>query len=519
MVTDDQSAVLDFLSDPASYPDAPAAVDRIDTHAAIVFLAGDRAYKIKRAVRYDYLDFSTLDRRRRACEAELRLNRRTAPDLYLTVQPISRADDGALRWGVSGAIIEWVLVMRRFAQEALLDDLAARGALDVTLMADLADAVAQFHERAERVDQHGGRQGMRWVIEGNAESFARLEPMLGTDLTASVTARCRGALSRHGDLLDARRCGGFVRRCHGDLHLRNIVLLDGRPTLFDAVEFNDEISCVDVLYDLAFLLMDLLRRHLPVHANAVFNGYLSIRPDLVGLPLLPLFLGCRAAIRAKTAATAAGLQPIRSKADALASAAREYLAMAERLLQPASPVLLAIGGFSGSGKSTVAQRIAPRLGASPGALVLRSDVIRKSLFGVAAETRLGPQAYGADTSAAVYRLIADRASLALAAGHSVIADAVYADPAARDAIARVAARAHVPFAGLWLDTDATTLARRIGQRSADASDATTEVLGRQLRAGAGLVSWERIDATGDPEATERSAWRTLQPVLQPAGPD
>lgn len=508
-MTDDQADVIGFLGRPESYPGAPE-VDRIDTHAAIVFLAGDLAYKLKRAVRYDYLDFSTLEMREAACKAEVTVNRRCAPTLYLGVDAIARTPDGSLAWGTSGRVLDWVVVMHRFEQEALLDRLAERGALDLSVMRALAEAVARFHESAERVEGHGGRVGMRWVVDGNARDFAKYEGTLGARACRAVTELCRDALVRHGDRLDARRHDGLVRRCHGDLHLRNIVMLDGRPTLFDGVEFNDEIACVDVLYDLAFLLMDLLRRDLPAHANAVFNRYLTARCDLAGLPLLPLFLGCRAAIRAKTSATAATLQSDASSAQTLRTQARDYLAMAERLLQSSRPMLVAIGGFSGSGKSTLAARLAPQIGRAPGALVLRSDVIRKALFGLPDEARLGPQGYSADANRQVYSAIVERAALALTGGHAVIADAVFRDPEERAAIAHVAADAGVPFAGLWLDAPLDTLAHRIEHRQVDVSDATATVLARQIASDIGPLEWVRVDAGSDPDETERRARSVLR---------
>jgi predicted kinase len=268
-----------------------------------------------------------------------------------------------------------------------------------------------------------------------------------------------------------------------------------------------------VLYDLAFLLMDLLRRHLPAHANVVFNRYVAARVDLEGLALLPLSLGCRAAIRAKTSATAASLQPKGTRADELRATARDYLAMAERLLKPVAPVLIAIGGFSGSGKSTLAARLAPGTGREPGALVLRSDLIRKRLFGVPESSRLGSDAYRAEASREVYRTMVERAGRALSAGHSVIADAVYASREAREAIARVAARARVPFTGLWLEASRETLAGRIDTRGADASDATREVLERQLAGDIGSLDWQRVDASGEVDATEERARTAIEPAL------
>ena len=366
MITEDQTAVIEFLAAPSTH--GGATVERIDTHASIVFLAGARAYKLKRAVRFDYLDFSTSERRHALCEAEVRLNRRTAPTLYRGVVAVIRQDDGSYALGGTGSPVDWLVEMNRFPQEALFDRLASVGALGIELMSPLAAAIADFHKAAEPRSDHGGQAGMSWVIEGNAAGFAEFgRSCLDPSAAYRVTDAARRELDRRAEMLERRRQSGFVRQCHGDLHLRNIVLLDGRPTLFDGVEFNDEISCTDVFYDLAFLLMDLWRRRLPRHANTVWNRYLVETADFDGVSLMPLFLSCRAAVRAKTSATAAQLQGDAQRRSELEGMAREYLAMAEQLLHPPHPCLVAVGGFSGSGKSTLALGLAPSVGAVPGA--------------------------------------------------------------------------------------------------------------------------------------------------------
>jgi len=494
MITEDQSEVVTFLASPSTH--GGAAVERIETHASIVFLAGTRALKLKRAVRYDYLDFSTVERRRATCEDEVRINRRTAPALYRGVIAVTRQSDGSLALGGSGRPVDWLVEMVRFDQDGLFDRLAARGALDLALMRSLAIAIARFHQSAERRSDHGGAAGMEWVVDGNAAGFAEqgvgvLDPAACADLTRAS----REQLERHKRLLNARRDGGSVRQCHGDLHLRNIVLLDGHPTLFDAIEFNDEIACSDVLYDLAFLLMDLWRRQLPRHANAVWNGYLPETGDLEGVPLLPLFLSCRAAVRAKTSATAANLQTDPQRKSELQEMARDYLAMAQRLLHPPPACLIAIGGLSGSGKSTVAKALAPLIGAVPGALVIRSDETRKKLCGVDPLQRLGPQGYTAEVSRRVYATLAHHAAQVVAGGHAAIADAVYARPADREAIEQVAAAAQVPFVGLWLDAQEAVLIARSEQRGLDASDADAAVIRQQLEQDPGTIAWHRIDAS------------------------
>ena len=510
MAIDEQRDVIAFLSTPEAYGHSTIPVERIDTHISVVWLAGDRVYKLKRAVRFDYVDFSTIERRRAACQAEVRLNRRTAPSLYLGVRPVTREAAGTLAIGGLGMPVDWLVEMVRFDQDTLFDRLAERHQLDAGLMEGLADAIVRLHASAEPRPDHGGHEGIAWVIDGNARGFveqgaAILEPAACERLSADA----RAALERHADRLDVRRRQRSVRECHGDLHLRNICLVDGIPTLFDAVEFNEDISCIDVLYDLAFLLMDLWHRDLRFHASLVFNEYLARTVDLEGLPVLPLFLSCRAAVRAKTSATAAKVQPDERQRRNLEAASREYLALAQELLHPRAPCLIAIGGLSGSGKSTLARRLAPAVGAAPGALIVRSDLIRKTLVGVSPLARLGPEGYTADVTRRVYQTMGERATTALEAGHSVVADAVYLRPRDREEIAAVARKAGVPFIGLWIDGPLEILASRLRARVNDASDATAEVLERQARTELGPLDWHRLDGSTDVESVQRSAEATM----------
>ena len=499
MPGDDQRDVSAFLSTPGAYGLPAGPVERIDTHISSVWLAGDRAFKLKRAVRFDYVDFSSAELRRLSCEAEVRLNRRTAPALYRGVRSVSRAPDGSLSIGGPGEPVDWLVEMTRFDQDTLFDRLAERGALDVRLMDGLAAAIVRLHRDATPRADHGGAAGMTWVVDGNARGFASQgAAVFDAAACTQLTAASRAAIARHAARLEDRRRGARVRECHGDLHLRNICLVDGTPTIFDGVEFNDEISCIDVLYDLAFLLMDLWRRGLRLHASAVFNAYLTASPDGDALGLLPLFLSCRAAVRAKTSAASAAVQPDADLRCELEGTAREYLVLAQTLLHPPPARLVAIGGLSGSGKSTLARGLAAEVGAAPGALVLRSDLLRKSLMGAAPATRLGPRGYSATVSRRVYQLMADRALAALRAGHAVIADASFMNQQEREGIAAVAREAGVPFAGLWMEVPREILARRIAGRTGDPSDATADVLVHQLQSETGPVDWRLLDGLGDP---------------------
>lgn len=504
----DQQAVIEFLSCPAAH--GGSAVERIDTHTALVFLAGARAWKMKRAVKFDYVDFSSLERRREMCEAEVRVNRRTAPRIYRGVVPVTEDPHGVFMLGGRGRPVEWLVQMERFDQDRLFDRLAVGGELAPALMEALATEVARLHAIAEPRRDHGGRDGMAWVVRGNAEGFQTFGAgAVAPEVCVALTTDALDEVDRLGALLDRRRDEGFVRQCHGDLHLRNIVLCHGEPTVFDAIEFNDELACIDVFYDLAFLLMDLWKRSLSRQANLVFNRYLLASGDIEGVALLPLFLSCRAAIRAKTSLTAAAFANDATRRQELGQRAREYLAMAGRLLRRPAPRLIAVGGWSGSGKSTLARQMAPSIGAVPGALLLRSDEIRKQLCGVGPLDRLGREGYRTEVSVRVYQALADRAVRALRAGHSVIVDAVFARPDDRQRVEHMAAMAGVPFRGVWLEAPPEVLVARAGSRVHDASDADPAIVREQLTQSAGAIEWPRVDASQPLRDVERAARAVL----------
>lgn len=492
-----QSEVFAFLSDPRNWPDDPQHVDVIDTHGARVFLAGSTVLKIKRAVTLPYLDFSTLDLRKRYCEHELEINRAGAGGLYRDVVAITREKNGALAIGGRGTPVEWVVRMNRFAQDDLLKSVAGRGGLTATMMDELADAIARYHAAAAIADTSAER--IQDVARGLLSNLARAA---GHDLQKPLSrlqARFAAELAATNALRTERANTGHVRRCHGDLHLANIVLWQGHPVLFDALEFDEALATIDTMYDLAFLLMDLERQHARDHANTVLNRYLWRTRDLSdvrALALLPLFMALRAAVRALVALdkiAAAGGDDANLRASA-----HETLNFALNLLHPPPGRLIVIAGLSGTGKTTLAKAIAPFAGPAPGALHLRSDMERKALADVEPTERLEPSSYTKDTARAVYSRILQRAEAGLRAGHAVVIDAVMANPCERDEAERVAHRAGAAFFGLWLDGDRETLKTRVAQRTGDASDATPEVVARQFGYDLGNIRWPRLDATGAP---------------------
>ena len=266
-----QDAVFALLADPATH--GGNAVKRIDTHAASIFLAGQRAFKVKRAVRFPFLDFSTLDQRKSACEEELRINRAFAPDIYRRVVPITRTPDARLKLDGGGTPVEWVLEMRRFDDNATLDRLAQAGKVDAKLANALGRAVAALHAGAEIVEAAPWITALGNYIEQNDAAFRERSDLFPSIEVGALTTRSRAAHARIRPLLIERGHRGLIRRLHGDLHLGNIVLLDGQPVPFDAIEFSPLIASGDVLYDLAFLLMDLVERGYKPAANVVLNRY------------------------------------------------------------------------------------------------------------------------------------------------------------------------------------------------------------------------------------------------------
>jgi hypothetical protein len=492
-----QHRVLDFMASSEAYDPAPRSIERIETHASIVFLAGDRAYKVKRAVKYPFLDFSTLELRRSAALNELAINRRTAPQLYLEVVPVTIDPEGRFKLGGDDEIVEWVLVMRRFDQASLYDRMAEQGRLSLSAMPALAETIAHFHDHADRLlAPDPSLSGLASVLKDNASALAGKEAAFPAGMLETVNRGSRDMLAALTPLLKERALLGNVRHCHGDLHLRNIVEIDGAPVLFDAIEFDDRIATVDVLYDLAFLLMDLGARGLGDHANAVLNAYLDAcgeTGNLLGLAALPLFLSMRAMVRAKVELLRGELAQDAARAEAYGKVA-SYVGLARDYLAPSRPRLIAIGGLSGSGKSSVARALAPRLGAFPGAVHVRSDQERKRLYGVRGETRLPKSAYRQDVSATVYRMCRKRALMALAGARTVILDAVHAKPEERDASAKLAAQMGAAFTGIWLEAPPATMRQRIESRMNDISDATVDVLDEQLSYDLGPQSFAVVDA-------------------------
>lgn len=499
----DQDTILAFLGH------AEPGITRVDTHASIVFLGKDRVLKVKRAIRLPYLDYSGLEQRKAACQAELDVNRSFAPALYRRVVPITQ-DDGGLAIGGRGKPVEWALEMARFDEKAGLDRLASETVISRELADLMSDAIRRTHDGATAAKGEAWLLSIGEFIDRNTDKFRSIGslPRSTVDRLHNDSHAVRIAQTPK---LACRVEAGFVRRCHGDLHLGNMVLIDGKPVLFDAIEFDPVIATTDVLYDLAFVLMDMLHYGQRGGANVMMNRYLSQSDpaNLDALSLLPLFLSLRAAIRANVLFTKweqTGRDP------RIAEEAKRYFELSTHLIRPRQAVAVAIGGLSGTGKTVLARAIAPSLGAAPGAVVLRSDVFRKAIFGVDELTPLPPSAYSPDVTARVYRHVFETARRIVLQGHAVVIDAAFLRGEERDAFDAMEPRSSVRF-GLFLQADISVRLSRIAGRRHDASDATAAVALVQETSDLGEVTWPVIGAGGTPEDTFANAVLHLAPTL------
>lgn len=468
----------------------------IETHISIIFLDDKYAYKLKKALTLPFVDFSQSKQRHAYCLDELKLNRRTAPDLYLEVLPIYRAADGQLSFdnNGNGEVVESVLKMRRFDSRCLLSKLAEKKQLNSDMITELAHVIAGFHQHAKVSDDYQGAKRVSDIIELNRLSEPLVNKALGHQRMTALNLLLLKDTALHASLLNNRAANGKVRHCHGDLHLNNICLWHQTPTPFDCLEFNESMATTDVLYDLAFLLMDLWRYKQYDLANWLMNRYLDHNDESDGLALLPLFMSMRASIRAMVIAIQATNTDDTAEADNCRQQAEQFLDLAFNLLQRPKSQLLAIGGLSGSGKSTMASALAPFIGAAPGARVLSTDRIRKKLFGVTAEERLPSESYTEASSNLVYRTQRELSCSTLQAGHSVIADAVFSKEFERKAIESCAQQANICFKSLWLEAPAQELMDRVKTRKNDPSDATVAVVKKQLQMAPGEVHWPRLNS-------------------------
>jgi uncharacterized protein len=472
------------LLDARAWPGA-TQVDHIETHISHVFLTGKFAYKIKKPLDLGFLDFSTLEKRREFCEEELRINRRLAPELYLAVVPIAGTPAAPLVEG-SGTPVEYALKMRQFSQDGLLERVLERGELTGQLIDALAAEVACFHATIPRAAPQSGYGSVDSIVAPAMQNFEQLAPLLGD---TAVLDGLRGWTDRENRRLsarfDERLRAGYVRECHGDLHLANIVLIDGRVRIFDAIEFNPALRWIDVMNEIAFVAMDLAARGREALAARFVNAYLEHTGDYEGVRVLRYYVVYRALVRAKVAAMRAAQSDLAEEARAaLRDKVQRHLALAQRTAEGTHPVLVINHGLSGSGKTFWSQAVLESIGA----VRIRSDVERKRAHGLGASARtkaeVGSGMYAADATRETYARLGMLSEAVLDGGYPVLVDATFLKRWQRDAFRDLAQRFGVPFRIAHFVARHETLMARVARRSAqgvDASEAGLEVLEAQLR--------------------------------------
>ena len=516
-----QQQLVAALLDPHCYPHAAKSVRLFETHISWVLLAGRHAYKIKKALDLGFLDYTTLRARQHYCDEEIRLNRRLAPQLYLETVAIG----GSPRHPVFGSThrpVESAVKMRRFPPSRQLDRLLARGRLEAAHFDRLAATLAHFHASLPTATDTacGTAASIRSAALQNFEQLQALLPQ-SAPLRALLTEtrrNCECSADALAPFFEQRRTRGYVRECHGDLHLGNIVLLGDEPVPFDGIEFSPELRWIDVISDIAFLYMDLLYRGQFAFAARLLNGWLERTGDYTGLAGLPFYCAYRAMVRAKVGAIRAqqqGLSAAARKRETLAC--RKHIELARDCLTPRHPALLITHGLPGSGKTTFSQAALEALGA----IRIRSDVERKRLFGLAAHADSGGSIYGRDATQRTYAHLLQLARGLLLAGFPVIVDAAFLQREERMQFRELAQELKLPFAIASLQARDDTLRARVAARQSrgdDASEAGLEVLAKLRTAQQALDDHERLHTVcfDEPPLDGFSAvpaWHELQELL------
>jgi len=479
------SPLIQALLDPSRYPHPVDSVSLLETHISWVLLAGEYAYKIKKPVNFGFLDFSDLQLRGHFCMEEVRLNRRTAPDLYLDVVDLTGTEERP-EFGGAGPVIEYAVRMQRFDPEQGFDRLLARHELSREHVEDLGVALADLHEAAAVAPADAKWGSSDEVIGPMRDNFTDLKKYLGDDGRQSLLDRLNSwteeRFARLKNLISERRQQGFVRECHGDVHLGNVTLVDGRATLFDCIEFSPDLRWTDVMADLAFMVMDLHEHDAGSYAWVLIDRYLAQTGDYEGLALLDFYVVYRAMVRAKVAALGLGEDPDANQH--ILAIVDRYLACADRVIVARQPLLLLTCGVSGSGKSYLARSLL----ANCGLIRLRSDVERKRLAGLGeygrSESGLGDGLYGLSSTQKTYQRLLSLAEAVTNAGLPVLVDATFLNRQQRDAFRELAKTRDIPFGVLHCSAPEPVLRDRVSRRAIngnDPSEADLAVLESQLQ--------------------------------------
>jgi len=486
------------LMKPDSYDHPVESIQLIETHISWVVLTGAYAYKIKRPVDLGFVDFSSLEKRKFYCEEEVRLNRRLARDIYLAVVAIKGTHEEP-RLSGEGEIIEYAVKMVQFPIEAQLDRFVNRDALSSKHIDAFARLIAAFHGQIDRADNSVAYGDLEHLSQPVLENFIQIRQQIGdstsTDSLSKLESYSRSDISRLSTVFEQRKNRGFVRECHGDLHLANMAWVESKPLVFDCIEFNPNLRWIDVMSEIAFLIMDLEKRGQSRLAYRFLNSYLEGTGDYSGLRVLNFYLVYRVIVRAKVEAIRAN-QSDASPEERVAGkkAFHEYLQLAVQYSQERPLKLIITHGLSGSGKSTLAQGLVERIGA----VRIRSDVERKRLFGLdpeeASQSSPDGNLYSEAANRQTYQKLVELSRAALEGGYSVVVDAACLAASQRELFKALASKMQVPYTILEITASEATLKRRIASRQDGVSDADLNVLETQIQAVEKLQADEKPHA-------------------------
>lgn len=485
--------VIEQMMQPGFYPHAVSEpIQLIQTHCSYVLLTGDYTYKLKKPVNFGFLNYSTLQKRQYFCQEELRLNQRTAPEIYLEVLAITQ-DCNKYQLGGTGEAVEFALKMRQFPQETLFSEMFERGELQEQQIAELGQVVAQYHAKAATNDYISSFGEVSQIRTGFDENYRQTEKYIGVAQTQQQFNETKDYTNKffneRTELFKSRITNNFIRECHGDLHLRNICLWEDRVMLFDCIEFNEAFRFVDVIYDVAFAMMDLEARKRKDLGNIFLNTYIEQTGDYEGLQVLPLYLSRQAYVRAKVTSFLLDDKGITEAAKQQAtSTATDYYKQAWEYTKPSQGQLILMSGLSGSGKSTTARYLARQLGA----VHLRSDAIRKHLAGIPLLQQGGDELYTTEMNQKTYSRLMELGIMLARLGFSVILDAKYDKQQLRGKVIEKAHQNQIPLQIVNCIAPQSVLRERLVKRRGDVADSTADLLPSQMKATEPFTEKEKL---------------------------
>ncbi len=511
MIDDNQAETIKLLSNPKTYGDKVHSIDICQSHIAILFLVGQNVYKLKRAVQYPNIDFSTPEKRKLACVNEMRRSAIYAPNLIMGTKSIRRLKNGRIKiGGKTGEEIDTLLVLKRIPKKSLLNYMLPSEKFDRFEAMDLAEKLAELHTKAKIYHTKFGVETLRQtILENESVLSCFTSNLFDREKLNQLTQKSLESLQKNTALITFRQKTGRVRKCHGDLLLSNIAFDKKEFLFFSPIEYDNNKECIDTLYDLAYLMMDMEAHGLRRLCNIMFNHYMAYTNDIEGYPLLPLYQSIRAAYRASVFARLSNLVEGKEKERVIALA-HKYFDLACSFMTEHKPILIACGGLSGSGKSRVAREIGGQINPPPGAVILRDDIIKKQITGIAPHQRFDKSYDTPVFEKLVYNVLRQHAQTALSVGSCVIVDALFYSQAERKAIEKLAQKMQIPFYGFWMDAPLCVRAERVKTRKRNPSDIRKDwELESQLNLRTGPISWHKIMTDGPKEETVKKVMDIL----------